>query len=232
MVGHLFIFDIDGTLASFGGITGKAFNRTFQELHGQPGPWGKVLPHGRTDRMILRECFAVAGVDGDFDVHFRIFIESYLCNLREAFQTTTGARVLPGVIELLNRLDADSSAFLALGTGNVERAARMKLEHVGLNPFFPVGGFGDDAEERKEAIADAVRNATLHYQRSFAPELSWVIGDTPYDIEAGRALGLRTLAVATGGLHTIDDLRYAAPDVVLENLSDTERVLRAIELEK
>jgi phosphoglycolate phosphatase-like HAD superfamily hydrolase len=137
-----------------------------------------------------------------------------------------------GRLAFHNRLDADSSAFLALGTGNVERAARMKLEHVGLNPFFPVGGFGDDAEERKEAIADAVRNATLHYQRSFAPELSWVIGDTPYDIEAGRALGLRTLAVATGGLHTIDDLRYAAPDVVLENLSDTERVLRAIELEK
>ncbi len=226
MVAHLFIFDIDGTIASFGGITGRAFNRTFEQLYDRPGPWGKVLPHGRTDRVILRECFAVASVDGDFDAHFRMFIETYLRNLSESLQTASGARVLPGIRELFERLDSNPSAFLALGTGNVERAARVKLEHLGLNPFFPVGGFGDNADERKEAIADAVRNATLHYQRSFAPERSWVIGDTPYDIEAGQALGLRTLAVATGGLHTMDDLQRATPDVLLENLAETERVVR------
>jgi phosphoglycolate phosphatase-like HAD superfamily hydrolase len=229
---HLFIFDIDGTLATFAGITGRAFNRTFQELHGQPGPWGKVLPHGRTDRMILRECFAVAGVDGDFDANFKTFIARYLRNLEEAFQTASGPRVMPGVCELLERLDADSSAFLALGTGNVERAAHIKLEHLNLNTFFPIGGFGDHADERKQVIADAIQNAATHYECDFAPQRSWVIGDTPYDIEAGQALGLRTLAVATGGLHTLEDLRPFTPDVLLESLADTEGVIKMIGFDK
>lgn len=227
---YLLIFDIDGTLTSFAGATGAAFNRTFQSLFGRPGPWGKVLPHGKTDRAILRECLDVCGIDGDLGAIASQFVEPYLRNLRHALETASAARLMPGVRELLETLARESRAHLALGTGNIERAARMKLHRLGVNNFFPVGGFGDFAEERHTMLADAIQNATRYYRCSFAPETTWVIGDTTYDIDAGRALGLRTLGVATGGLHTIEDLRRTEPDLLFENLSDTKVVIKSLGL--
>ena len=51
-----------------------------------------------------------------------------------------------------------------------------------------------------------------------------VIGDTPHDIECARVAGARSIAVATGGF-TVDQLREAGADDVLQDLSDTEAVL-------
>lgn len=225
---HLLIFDIDGTLATFAGITGRAFNRTFQQLYGQPGPWGKVLPHGKTDRAILRECLTAISLDGNFDTNFSTFVEAYLPNLRDGFLNADGIRLMPGVRGLLERLAAMDNACLALGTGNIERAARMKVKHLQIGDFFPVGGFGDFAEERRNLLKDAIHRATEHYQCTFAPDKTWVIGDTIYDIEGGKALGLRTLGVATGGLHKIEDLRRAEPDLLFEDLSNTNAVMESL----
>jgi len=227
-VAHLLIFDIDGTLTNFAGATGRAFNATFESVLGQTGPWGKVLPHGKTDRAILRECLTACGIDGDFSAIFSRFIEPYLHNLREAVENASAARLMPGVRELLEALALDSRARLALGTGNIERGARMKLQRLEVDTFFPVGGFGDFAEERLTLLRDAIQNATHHYRCTFSPETTWVIGDTVYDVEAGQALGLRTLGVATGGLHSMEDLQRAKPDVVLENLSNTDAVIKAL----
>jgi phosphoglycolate phosphatase-like HAD superfamily hydrolase len=54
-----------------------------------------------------------------------------------------------------------------------------------------------------------------------------VIGDTPLDIECARAGGVRALGVATGS-HSADALRQAGADDVLEDLSDTRRVMQLL----
>ncbi|MBU1707191.1 HAD hydrolase-like protein, partial [bacterium] len=209
---HLLIFDIDGTLATFAGITRVAFNQTFEHMFGQPGPWGQVLPHGKTDRAILRECLDVVKVNGNFDAMFSKFLDIYLHNLKVALQNADKPKLMPGVRELLERLAPSNTVCLALGTGNIERAARMKLRHLDVESFFPVGGFGEFTEERSDLLADAVENATRYFHCTFPSENTWVIGDTTYDIEGAQALGLRALAVATGGLFSSDDLRRAKPD--------------------
>jgi phosphoglycolate phosphatase-like HAD superfamily hydrolase len=56
-----------------------------------------------------------------------------------------------------------------------------------------------------------------------------VIGDTPLDIACAAASGARSVAVATGSYHA-DALRAAGADVVLEDLADTEHVLRVLRL--
>ena len=137
---------------------------------------------------------------------------------------------MPGVRELLDKLAPNKTVCLALGTGNIERAARMKLRHLNVESFFPVGGFGEFTEERRELLADAVKNASHHFQCTFSPQNTWVIGDTAYDIEGAQALGLRALGVATGGLFSMDDLRRAKPDLLFEDLSDTERVIASLNI--
>jgi phosphoglycolate phosphatase-like HAD superfamily hydrolase len=63
--------------------------------------------------------------------------------------------------------------------------------------------------------------------RRFDPASVFVIGDTPHDIEAGRAAGYFTIAVATGS-HTVEELLAQRADLVLEDLaSGRDQFLRS-----
>ena len=55
-----------------------------------------------------------------------------------------------------------------------------------------------------------------------------IIGDTPADIDCGRAIGARAIAVATGR-YSVDELAEHNPFVVFPNLADTDAVMRAID---
>jgi phosphoglycolate phosphatase-like HAD superfamily hydrolase len=54
-----------------------------------------------------------------------------------------------------------------------------------------------------------------------------VIGDTPRDIECGRAIGARTVAIATGQFGS-EELAAHQPDFLFEDLSDTVAVVKAL----
>jgi len=54
-----------------------------------------------------------------------------------------------------------------------------------------------------------------------------VIGDTPRDIACGKALGARTVAVATG-TWSRDRLSEYDPDFLIDDLSDVERVIHTL----
>jgi phosphoglycolate phosphatase-like HAD superfamily hydrolase len=51
--------------------------------------------------------------------------------------------------------------------------------------------------------------------------------DTPLDVACAAASGARSIAVATGE-YDVAALRAAGADVVFEDLSDTQAVLRAL----
>src|SRR5438552_1005065 len=51
-----------------------------------------------------------------------------------------------------------------------------------------------------------------------------VIGDTPRDIACGKALGARTIAVATGSWNR-EKLAEHAPDFLIDDLSDVDRLI-------
>ncbi|MCA9111108.1 MAG: HAD hydrolase-like protein, partial [Planctomycetaceae bacterium] len=65
---------------------------------------------------------------------------------------------------------------------------------------------------------------TEHQQVDVDPSSVWVIGDTPADVRCGRAIGARTVAVATGSF-THDDLIETKPDHLFSDLGDTQAFL-------
>jgi phosphoglycolate phosphatase len=228
----LLIFDIDGTLTQLDGATRRAFDAAYMKVFGIHAVTGTLKLHGRTDSMILRELHELSGLSDPFEQNFERFRDVYLEALPRTIADTPGARLKPGIAELLKELDARRDAVaLALGTGNMEAGARIKVGHFGLNHYFPVGGFGDSHNQRVEIMRDAVRNAVKFYATEFAPADTWVIGDTVLDVEGGKLAGLRTMGVATGGAYTADDLRASHADIVFEDFSDTAAVLRAFGLE-
>lgn len=126
--------------------------------------------------------------------------------------------VHPGVVDVLDGVRNRPNVALGLGTGNVERGARIKLGRTGLNPYFDFGGFGCDAELRAELIEAGARRGAAKLGRPFQECRVVIIGDTPHDVSAAHAIGAECVAVATGFV-SAQELAACAPEVTLDDLT-------------
>ena len=133
-----------------------------------------------------------------------------------------------GVVEVLEALEARNDVTLGLLTGNVKRGAALKLAAVGLDiGRFHVNAFGSDEEHRPLLPAVAQRRARELFGLEVRGDRMVIVGDTPADIECGRAIGARAVAVATGH-YSVADLAEHAPAALFADLTDTAAVLHAI----
>jgi len=137
--------------------------------------------------------------------------------------------MMPGVDLLLDTLQQRDDVYLALLTGNYEEAARLKLEYFDLWRYFRCGAFGDGALERNGLLPKALTRIRECGGPTVAARDVIVVGDTPLDVACAAAGGARSIAVATGG-YDADALRATDADLVLDDLSDVDRVLSALGL--
>jgi phosphoglycolate phosphatase-like HAD superfamily hydrolase len=113
----------------------------------------------------------------------------------------------------------EAGACLGLVTGNIQQIAWVKLRAAELANYFADGGFGDEAAERGQLPPLAITRLEKHYQRTFLPEQVLVVGDTPEDVACGKVSGLGTVAVATGPVHSREELHAAGADFVFDDLA-------------
>ncbi|MEX0818794.1 MAG: haloacid dehalogenase-like hydrolase [Pirellulaceae bacterium] len=218
------LFDIDGTLINTGGAGGAAFIEAFRDDFCIEEP-ANVPFSGRTDRGIGASLFERHGI-ADSPENWQRLRDGYLARLPIHLAQRSG-RVLDGVLSLLQRLRAREAVAVGLLTGNLRDGARIKLSFFGLYEHFDFGGFGDEHRDRDRVAAIALAAAHQHANASFDPARLWVIGDTPLDVSCARAIDAQVLAVATG-LHPVQELAELQPDVLLEDLSDTDAVFNAL----
>ena len=224
----LLLFDIDGTLLLSGGAGLRALNRAFLELFGTANAFEGIPVAGRTDPLLLNDATARLGVVLD-TVQRRRFHDRY-CDLLEHEILQPGPRkgLMPGVEELLRHVHREPELCVGLLTGNFARAARIKLEHFGLWPFFVCGAYGDDAAERDELVPVAVGRARTAGAVVRSPAHVVVIGDTPLDIRCATAAGARSIAVATGSFD-VQTLERKGATAVLPDLTAREAFLAILD---
>jgi phosphoglycolate phosphatase len=201
----------------------------FEEVFAISNAFTGIPMAGRTDAWILNDAAAAHGVPVDSPLLDR-FRAAYVRHLALELEKPGAGRkgLMPGVRELLEVLGPRDGLYIALLTGNYEAGARLKLEYFDLWKYFPCGAFGDDAPHRNVLVPKALETVAACGGPAFAVADVTVIGDTPLDVACAAHVGARALAVATGS-HSVEELRAAGADVVLQDLSDTEQVLRIIE---
>jgi phosphoglycolate phosphatase len=223
----LILFDIDGTLVLTGGAGGRAMSNAFEELFGIRDAFRGVPLAGRTDAWIVRDGAAAHGISPDSPA-LATFRDAYLKHLVIELEKPGPRKgVMPGIRPLLDALSARDDIYLALLTGNYEEGARIKLEYFDLWRYFRCGAFGDEAPHRNGLVTKAVARVAACGGPALEAANALVIGDTPLDVAGALFSGARSLAVATGS-HSVDELRAAGADVVMQDLGDTEEVLRVI----
>ena len=229
MKSKLILFDIDGTLLLSLGAGRRALVAAMsEEIPHIESAASKIRFDGKTDPQIVREMLSACG-EPDHDTRIESILDRYIhCLRRELAKPGHRTDIMPGVLELLDRLETEESALLGLLTGNVAVGAGLKLESGSIRPDrFALGAYGSDHAIRSELPAIAAARAEPHFGRRPAGAEVVIIGDTPADVTCGAGIGARAIGVATGA-YTTDDLEAAGAYAAFTDLSDEEGVWRAI----
>ena len=222
------LFDIDGTLVRAGGAGRKALNHAALRLYGKAEVCSEFSLAGRTDLWNFSQACALAtgrrATSRQVERLHREYLRLLPRYVRRAIREKT--YVLPaGVKILLQRLRREPGVMLGLGTGNMERGARIKLAPSGFNGYFRFGGFGSDSLHREVILRKALRRAEALAGTRVRPGEVFVIGDTPYDVSAGRKAGFQTVAVGTGFASWASLVR-SRPDHLARDFRAVERWLK------
>jgi phosphoglycolate phosphatase-like HAD superfamily hydrolase len=186
---------------------------------------------GKTDRQIVRDLMRGEGFeDAIIDRRMSELLDAYVAGLeREIASPDTRVEACAGVMQLLDALVHREHCVVGLLTGNLEPGAQQKLTAAGIGfGRFAVGAFGSDHEVRAELPAIAQRRARERLGLHVDGGAMVIVGDTPSDIQCGRPIGARAIAVATGH-YTMESLAAHGPEALFGDLSETDAVLAAIE---
>ncbi len=212
------LFDIDGTLIDTGGAGARSWRWAFERLHGVPADISKSSSAGMTDPEVASRTFDAVLGRAPSDHELSRLFAWYVYRLQDEVAASEGYRVLDGVVETLSRL-MDRGVVLGIVSGGLEGSARIKLERGHLNRYFPVGGYGTDSRDRQQITRVAIARVSTMHGRDIEPGEAIIVGDTPLDVDAAKAVGATSLGVASG-TYSVDDLRRAGADLVLSSLRE------------
>jgi phosphoglycolate phosphatase len=109
---------------------------------------------------------------------------------------------------------------IALATNKPRTTTLLVLEALGLLPrFAAIAAGGDGPLKPDPASIHAVLTAM-----SAQPADTWVVGDGPQDVGAGKAAGCATIGVLDGFVDPAR-LRAAEPDVIVASLHELVALL-------
>ena len=184
------LFDVDGTLIDSNDAHARAWEDVFRE-EGYAARFADVRPLiGMGGDKLLP---TVIGVDAESERgkalgerRKRIFKERYLPRLRP----------FPGARALLERMRA-AGLTLVVATSAQEDELAGLLDAAGVADLFAETTTSSDADSSKPD--PDIIEAALERAGRVAPDGALMVGDTPYDVEAAKRAGVRTVAVRSGG---------------------------------
>jgi beta-phosphoglucomutase family hydrolase len=124
-----------------------------------------------------------------------------------------GIEPLPGLRELVELLK-DKNILLAVGTSSIKDRALMVLENLGIKHEMQAIVTGDDVERGKPAPDIYLKAADL---LNVLPKECIVFEDAVNGVEAGKAAGMRVIAVPTR--YTVRN-DFSKADLVVESLEN------------
>ena len=202
----LVVFDLDGTLVDSREDISRAVNEGIVAVGGWKRPASEIIPHiGRPLMDIFNDLLPVE-LSAKAGRATEIFREYFFEHCVET------SCLCPGVRECLEGLESVSRA---IATTKMTFMAERVVRQMGIAHYFDLVRGSDGIPHKPDPTVLALVLERLR-KRSVR---AWVVGDTVYDIQAGKAADMHTCAV-TYGIGEVEDLDRADPDLLLDNLAD------------
>lgn len=221
----LVLWDVDHTLIETRGVGRAIYDRAFPAATGRPLATLADIS-GRTELDIMAESLRVNGVEPT-DKMVRRLAEALVRGYEAARdELRTTGRALSGAADTLRELAAEPAIFQTVLTGNLREVARIKLAAFELDRYLDLaaGAYGDDDPERPKLVGIAQTRAGRATGTRFGHTSTVLVGDTPKDMEAALAAGVRSIGVATGKTGK-DELSKAGAWRVAANLAECRQLL-------
>ncbi len=224
------IFDWDGTLVDIDEREFQCINQALQ-AHGA-GPVDRAFlvqnyyrrPYdvGTGPRMVLDAALSGKKVEEVYETYKKLFGDS-----------VNRTRLQKGALELLQLLK-ERRFKIGIATMRFTRSVvESELASLGVERFVDVFLTREDLglrrrlESLEETVDQRVRLVSKALEKlRFASRDSFLVGDSWWDIRAGKQLGMKTVMVLTG-FSSHNDFSNEKPDLTVKSLQDLEaRVLR------
>ncbi len=199
------LFDLDGTLADTVGLILTCYRHTMRTHLGEAPPDDEWIRGMGTPLRVQLAKFARSPAEVD------AMAETYVTLQRQIHDQMV--RAYTGIPELLAALEA-LGVPMGLVTSRRIEMTRRTLAHCGFAGHFQVIVTPDEVTHPKPDPEPVL--VALERLDSPPADRTLFVGDSPHDIEAGRAAGVRTVA-ALWGPFPRDVVLAAAPDYAIEH---------------
>jgi phosphoglycolate phosphatase-like HAD superfamily hydrolase len=203
-----YLFDIDGTLLnSRDAVHYFSVQHAIRQVLGIEASIEGVPVHGNTDVGILRAVLHRAGMDdAAIDAHMPEIVAQMTAEVQRN-REQLNPELCPSILELIAHLQARGK-LLGAASGNLETVGWLKLEKAGIRQMFAFGSFSFPRESRADIFQHGI---DLARERLGSQASVNVVGDTPADIQAARAVGATVIILATG-TYSFAELKAFDPD--------------------
>ena len=214
----LVVFDWNGVLIADAKACWEADNQVLKKFKGRPvsfKTWKKtiIIPaidfytmHGANKRKLIdkkEECSNI----------FHRFYEKRVSKVR----TRKGAK------QILKWLNFNKIACVILSNHTIN-GINLQLERLRIRNYI----YYILANPSKEASLlkrnKLVKLKNFISSRKYKNYETTIIGDSPEEIEIGKSLGLKTIAI-TGGYYSISRLSKSKPDYLIKNLDELKKII-------
>jgi HAD superfamily hydrolase (TIGR01509 family) len=201
------VLDLDGTLVDTVGTRIEAWQAAFAER-------GLTVERERLEPMIgmdgRRLAAEITGGDEQAEEIDR--------RAGELFdERNRSPRPLPGAREVLGRLDAAGITWAIATSSRAEQvAASVAALELAHQPRIIDGSAVQHAKPAPDLLLLAAQRL------GSAPEATWCVGDSTWDMRAAVAAGMWAIGVTAGAAVSADALREAGAEVVIGSLDELE----------
>jgi pyrophosphatase PpaX len=208
------LFDLDGTVIDTGPLIADSFRYAVQTVLGKTIDDEEMLAYVGGWSLREQMCRLAPERSQELVEAYRAYNEP-----RHA-----GLEFCDGMHELLLALRGEG---VRLGLATAKRRSTVEIAFrylPQLEGLFDAIVCAEDTERHKpdpEPLLLALRRL------GGEPGEAAYVGDSPFDVEAARAAGLRAIAVTWGGIHGKERLLAAEPDVIASTTAELEEALKA-----
>ena len=213
------VMDMDGTITRFNLDFIEARRRVLQDLEQM-----NLRTPDMTEQISVYIMLKRLKENVDADKFYSIREKFYLYLEEMEVRAAQNVTLHPGALETLRRL-RELGLKIVIVTNNGRAGTEITLKRLRLSKFFDAVVTRDDCEEMKPdagPVKKVLKSIGVRVQEAI------LVGDGLMDINAAKAAGLPSVAVATGPFGG-ERLLQAGPDYVLGSINDLPHLLEHLE---
>jgi len=225
------VFDWDGTLASIDEREFYCINHALTEHGSEPinnefyvkNYYLRAYEEGTGPRMVLETALTGKG---------RPIIEAVYESYRRVFQATAEKATLQtGANEILKALKRVGFKIGIATMRYTKWVVESELKHLGVTPLVDLlltrqdlgvggtlGSLEETVSQRARLVTRALGEIRLSHDDAF------LVGDSWWDVRAGKRLGIRTVLVRTG-FASYNDFSKENPDLTVSSMNELREIL-------